>query len=171
MVRFFLFFCIISLLLNFGCESKETSKFIPDGIYLVKKIDTIKTRLSPLLINEKAIFFNKMFDEYNDQNYNRIIIDTTQYVQLDLEGDPKAEQDAESKKRLLLSLSKNASASLKIFSIKYLMKKVVLVIDGEALTIHKIKEPLTSGLLQITRCNDNACEKLSLVLKDNFKND
>ena len=51
------------------------------------------------------------------------------------------------------------------------MKKVVLVIDGEALTIHKIKEPLTSGLLQITRCNDNACEKLSLVLKDNVKND
>ena len=171
MTRFFLFFCSISLLANFGCGPKETPKFIPDGLYLVKKIDTIKTELSPLLLNEKAIFFSKMFDEYNDQNYNRIIIDTTQYVQLELEDNPKAEQDTEIKKRLLLSLTKKASESLKTFSVKYLMKKVVLVIDGEALTIHKIKEPLTSGLLQITRCNDNACEKLSLVLKDNVKND
>ena len=117
MVRFFYFFCIISLLLKFGCEPKETPKFIPDGLYLVKKIDTIKTPLRPLLLNEKSIFFNKMFDEYNDQNYNRIIIDTTQYVQLNLEEDPKTEQDEESKKRLLLSLSKNASASLKYFQL------------------------------------------------------
>lgn len=49
------------------------------------------------------------------------------------------------------------------------MKEVVLVVDGEALTMHKIKEPLTSGLLQITRCNDNACELLLIKLKSNTK--
>lgn len=49
------------------------------------------------------------------------------------------------------------------------MRHVALVIDGDALTMHKIKEPLTSGQLQITRCNDNACERLYITLKDNVK--
>jgi hypothetical protein len=49
------------------------------------------------------------------------------------------------------------------------MERAVLVVDGEALTLHKIREAITSGKLQITRCNDNACERLLVKLKDNEK--
>lgn len=36
-------------------------------------------------------------------------------------------------------------------------------------TFAKIKQPITSGQLQITRCNDNACERLYVTLKGNIK--
>jgi hypothetical protein len=49
------------------------------------------------------------------------------------------------------------------------MQMVAIVVGGEVLTMHKIKEPITSGQLQISRCNDNACELLYVRLRDNVK--
>lgn len=90
-------------------------------------------------------------------------------IQNELESPPKEEQQTETKKKLLLSLIRDASEKLKIFTANHVMDRVDLVVDGEALTLHKIREPVTSGKLQITRCNDNACESLLVKLKDNEK--
>ena len=163
---------IIVFLLSFVAISfaqKPIKSQLKDGLYLISKIDTNSTQLSLLSTNETAVFFSKMFDEYNAEGYLRIIIDTSDFVPLELEKAPLTEQQTESKKKLLLSLTNEASEKLKTFSTKNVMKRVVLIVDGEALTMHKIKEPLTSGLLQITRCNDNACEQLFVKLKDNVK--
>ena len=162
--------CFILILCSIGCKQIESNKTFPDGLYLVTKVDTISTELSTLSPNEKAIFFSKIFDEYNSEEYTRIIIDTTQFVPLELENTPKTEQQTETKKKLLLSLTKNASEKLGIFTSNHVMDRVALVVDGEALTMHKIREAITSGKLQISRCNDNACELLLVKLKDNEKN-
>lgn len=142
---------------------------IPDGLYLINRIDTNAAQLSELQLNEKAVFFSKMFEEYNSDEYMRLVIDTSDFVPLELDKTPTAEQQTEQKKLLLLSLTKDASEKLKSFSTKNLKKMVALVVDGEALTMHQIKVALTSGQLQITRCNDNACELLFVKLKDNVK--
>lgn len=162
-ILFTLFLCGISF-------AKTTpKKTIKDGLYLIDKIDTIATQLSPLSHNEMAVSFSKLFAEYNSDGFLRIIIDTTQYVPLELEKAPTTEQQTEQKKKLLLSLTKEASEKLKSFTAAHVMSRVVIVVDGEALTMHKIKEPITSGQLQITRCTDNACERLYVKLKDNVK--
>ncbi len=142
---------------------------IPDGLYLVVKIDTAATQTDTLSSKETAIYFSKLFEEFNSGEYLRIIIDTTEYVPLELEKAPATEQQTEAKKKLLLSLTKEASEKLKTFTANHVMNHVALVVDGEVLTMHKIKEPITSGQLQITRCNDNACERLYVTLKDNIK--
>jgi hypothetical protein len=33
-----------------------------------------------------------------------------------------------------------------------------MVVDGEIVTVHKIRSIITGGKVQITRCTDNACE-------------
>jgi hypothetical protein len=140
---------------------------LKDGLYLVNRIDTIAGQTSELSVNETDVYFSKMFEEYNTDEFARIIIDTTQYVPLELESAPKTEQQTEDKKKLLLSLTKEASLRLESFTTEHLMKMVTLIVGGEALTMHKIKMAITGGQLQITRCNDNACETLFVKLKDN----
>lgn len=147
----------------------KSANTIPDGLYLIVKIDTVATQVDTLSSKEIAIYFSKLFEDFNSDEYLRIIIDTTEYVPLELEKEPTSEQQTDAKKKLLLSLTKEASEKLKSFTTNHVMKRVVLVVDGEALTMHKIRVPITSGQLQITRCNDNACERLYVTLKDNIK--
>ena len=42
--------------------------------------------------------------------------------------------------------------------------KVAMVVDGEIVTLHKIRTVITGGKLQITRCQDNACEVIKAKL-------
>jgi hypothetical protein len=142
---------------------------IKDGIYLIEKLGSDTSQFDSLSINEVVINFNHMFIENNVQEFTKIVIDTTEFVPLELEKLPITEQQTELKKKLLLSLTKEASEKLKTLTAKHVMRKVALVVDGEAVTIHKIREAITSGQLQITRCNDNACEHLVVKLKDNVK--
>lgn len=142
---------------------------IPDGLYLITRTDTTNINEESRSTKEIEIRFNKLFLEFSSDEYLKIFVDTAEYAPLILEKVPTTEQQTEAKKKLLLTLTKEASERLKIFTSKHLSKHVVLVVDGEALTIHKIKEPITSGLLQITRCDDNACEILNLTLKDNVQ--
>jgi len=38
--------------------------------------------------------------------------------------------------------------------------RMAMVIDGEIVTLHKVRSVITDGKVQITRCTDNACEVL-----------
>jgi preprotein translocase subunit SecD len=158
----------LALCLFAACGSNE-KVVLEDGLYPVVIIDTNANNLSTLTEHQQALFFSKMFDDYNEEGYRRIIIDASDYVPLELSKAPLAEQQTESKKKLLLTLNKSASEKLKTFSAQHLNKEVAIVVDGEVLTMHKIKVVLTSGQLQITRCYDNACEQLFVKLQDNIK--
>jgi hypothetical protein len=159
----------IVLLFGFSYSQTSHKRTIRDGLYLIIKIDTIARQLSPLSKNEIAISFSKEFVDYNSDEFIRLIIDTTEFVPLELETPPVTEQQTEQKKKLLLSLTKEASEKLKTFTADHLMSHVALVVGGDALTMHKIKVPITSGQLQISRCYDNACERLYIKLKENVK--
>ncbi len=37
-------------------------------------------------------------------------------------------------------------------------KSAALVIDGEVVTAHKIRAVIDSGLVQLSRCTDDACD-------------
>lgn len=168
MKKIILTLSLVIMLFSIGFSQTETKQTIPDGLYLVIRIDTSAASL--LKTNEYAVSYSKMFDEYNNPSeFTRIIIDTSDYVPLELEKTPVSEQQTDTKKKLMLTLTKEASEKLKTFTKKHVMTMVTIVVDGEALTIHKIKTPITNGQLQITRCNDNACEKLLVKLKDNVK--
>ncbi len=160
----------LTLIISLTCLAQtKQDHTIPDGLYLIVKIDTVETQVDTLSSKEIAVYFSKLFQDYNSNEYLRIIIDTTEYVPLELDKAPTTEQQTEAKKKLLLSLTTEASKKLKSFTTNHVMNHVAIVVDGEVLTMHKIKVPITSGQLQITRCNDNACERLYLKLKDNIK--
>lgn len=151
MMKYFLFL-IVLLTITFCSLAQKTEKVMKDGLYLITTIDTLETHKTSPKSNEKEVRFSTLFEEYNSGEYIRLIVDTTQYVPLELQSAPSAEQQTEHKKKLLLTLTKRASEQLITFSTQYVNKRVALIVDGEALTMHKIRVPITSGQLQITLC-------------------
>ncbi len=153
---------LLAILFCFGTSVSKTKskKTIADGLYLIKKEGRDTKRFDSVTKSDVVVQFDKMFVEDKEQAHIRLLIDTSDYVPLELEKSPVTEQQTETKKKLLLSLTKSASEKLKTFTAKHVMKHVAVIVDGEALTMHRIKVAITSGQLQITRCNDNACELL-----------
>lgn len=158
---FAIIFCLFSII-------SYSQKKLNDGLYVVDKLE-IKKGYKEKSKQKQIVHFNPQFTLENPEEYGPIVIWKNDYVPLDLSKEPETQQQTDEKKLLLLKLTDKASEKLKVFSTKNLMKHVAIIVNGDVLTVHKIKEPLTSGLMQITRCNDNACEQLFKVLKDNVK--
>jgi hypothetical protein len=149
-----------------SCSQAPKPLFINDGFYEVVKLGNDSTKINSLNTGQVIIKFDSLF---NPDEVTKVAIDTTEYVPLELDSLPIAEQQTESKKLLSISLTPKSAEKLKTFTEKRVMKEVVVVLDGKAVTMHKIREALTGTKMQITRCGDNACEYLYVKMKDNVK--
>jgi len=140
---------------------------LEDGMYKVERFGTLKSEILPLKANEKIIVFNQEFIDKTDQDKEYLVINTQEFAPLKLGEQPKTETQDDDRKRLLLKLSEKAKEQMKVFTAKNLNAHTAIVVNNEALTKHKIKSIIDEGLLQITRCTDNACELLYSELQDN----
>ncbi len=66
-----------------------------------------------------------------------------------------------------VSLSEEAAAQFESFTERYLGQTVALVVGGQVLTVHKIRQVVHDGKVQISRCGDEGCQILFLELRDN----
>lgn len=89
-----------------------------------------------------------------------VAIDTSSFVPLILAGSPTALKDGSGRTLLGVTLAKKYVGRLETFTKAHLGGKVAIVLDGEIITMHKIRSVISEGKIQITRCYDNACEVL-----------
>ena len=73
-------------------------------------------------------------------------------------------KDGQGKSILSVSLTRTNAEKAEAFTRAHLGGKIAMVVDGEIVTLHKIRSVITGGKLQITRCKDNACEILRAKL-------
>lgn len=151
-----------------GCSEAPNPKplFINDGFYEVLKLGNDSTNFNNLNTGQIIINFDSLF---NPDNVSKVVIDTMEYVPLELDSLPIAEQQTGLKKLVSISLTRNSAEKLKSFTEKRVMKEVVIVLDGKVVTMHKIREAITGNKMQITRCGDNACEYLYVKMKDKVR--
>jgi uncharacterized lipoprotein NlpE involved in copper resistance len=147
-----------------GCFNRQkTNDFvIKDGFYQVMKLVEDAAKVPAMGSHEVLIPFDTLF---NPGDFTKVIIDTGDYVPLELGVAPVTEQQTENKKLLSVSFTAPAAAKIKSFTAKRLMKEVVIVLDGKAITMHKIRDTITGDKMEITRCGDNACEYLYAKMK------
>lgn len=138
-----------------------------DGIYLIERTGDNNKETYPLSSNERRIEFNKEFIEKTDQSSKYIVINIEEYAPLQLREQPTTQHQDGNRKRLMLTLADKAKLQLKDFTTKHINKLTTIVVNGEALTMHKIRTVIDGGHLQITRCTDDACELLYVQLQDN----
>ncbi|MFZ6053061.1 hypothetical protein [Halocola ammonii] len=181
-----LLFCFTTIL--FGCEnnhqstSEETEKKevqsvsfqntssekekIADGFYLI--LNTWQDSASAHATEGKVIRYSHDFLDENTTDQPRFIeVDTSDFVPLTLSQKPDSIEQEDKRIKLLLSMTEPASARLADYTEKHVNEMTCIVIGGKAVTMHKIREKITGGKLQISRCTDNACKHLLLELEDN----
>ena len=87
-----------------------------------------------------------------------VAIDPKDYVPLVIEGMPEMKRDGEGKSVLTVCLSRQNAERAEAFTRAHLGGRIAMVVDGEIVTLHKIRSVITGGQVQITRCTDDACE-------------
>lgn len=162
-----LFFILACLCLSAKLISQNKTK-LQDGLYLVKHVIYDSTKIKTKDAG-RSVHFNALFLDNAPEGAKALVLDTTNFVPLELATEPELIPQTENKKKIQLSFSRLASERLASFTSNNLMKEAALVVDGEALTVHKIRAAITGGKMEITRCGDNACEKIYVALKDNVK--
>lgn len=146
---------------------KSTEVDFEDGIYLIERRGDTDEETLPLAANERRIEFNQEFIDKTDQDAKYIVINVDEFAPLELREHPEAQDQEDGRKLLWLSLSDRAKVQLTDFTTRHLNQLTTIVVNGEALTMHKIRSVIDGGYLQITRCTDNACEMLYVELQDN----
>ncbi len=89
-----------------------------------------------------------------------VAIDTSSWVPLILEGQPEATRNGTGRALLSVTLAREYVKSLEDFTTKHLGDRAAVILDGEVITMHKVRSIIREGKMQITRCDDNACDVL-----------
>ena len=59
---------------------------------------------------------------------------------------------------LRLELTADAAKRLETLTREHLGRRVAFVVDGEPVTLHKIRSVITGGQFRLSRCTDTACQ-------------
>ena len=136
---------------------------IENGIYLLLNSYTDTSEFTP---SASIIEYSHDFLDPNDEDERRFFeIDIDEFVPMDLNKEPEGVEQKDKRINLLLTLTDEAAVQLADFTEKNVNKEIAIVVDGKAVTQHKVRERIEGGKLQITRCTDNACEHLLVALK------
>ena len=79
---------------------------------------------------------------------------------LDLAGEPKAVKEGAEVVRILLKLKPQAATALERLTRDHLGRQVTIVVGGEVVTMHKVREVIKGGDVQITSCAAGAAKYL-----------
>ncbi len=184
-MKYLIILLLYSLTVFNGCNNDDNSKSateiandeaynfkasksvkIDDGFYLVMNTWEDSSLIDPS--GGEVIPYSHDFLEDNTSNQPFFIeVQTVDFVPLSLSKKPKGIEQKDKRINLFLTLTATASDLLEQFTEKHINQKTCIVVGGQAVTMHKIREKITGGKLQITRCTDNACEHLLLELEDN----
>lgn len=131
---------------------------LANGVYAV-------LREGPKRGDPTDLFYNQKYSESDKNNPPKYVaLDTSFFVPLVLAEPPAARKDDHGWTLLQVTLSGQHVKTLEKFTRMHLGGSAAIVIGGEIVTMHKIRSVIRDGKVQITRCQDNACETLRLKL-------
>jgi hypothetical protein len=108
----------------------------------------------------------KYTDAGPGQPVRYVAIDPSSFVPLVLEGEPDTEESDEGKTILSVALEEEYVKPLEEFTRAQLNGRIAILIDGEIVTMHKVRRVITEGQFQVTRCADDACKMLRSKLME-----
>jgi preprotein translocase subunit SecD len=145
-------------------------KKIPDGVYAVRRDGLKEKDVLPLKDGEVLIVHRHRYLKNDEKEPPRfLVVDSAPAVTLDLIGEPKAVTEGAETVRILLKLQPKAASALERLTKDHLGKEVTIVLGGEVVTMHKIRNVIKGGDVQITSCAVGAAGFLLEELKAHQK--
>lgn len=147
-----------------AAQQEANSDGPPDGLYHV--VETFAKRPSEL---DNTVQYDYRMVDSSAQEARYIRIDLDNYIPLQLAQPPERVIQEDGRSNLHLTLTRKAKCRMRKLTGRWVGARVCLVIGGEAVTMHKVREKITGGQIQVTRCTDDACEQLFYELRDNVE--
>jgi preprotein translocase subunit SecD len=142
-------------------KAPESSKKLPDGVYAVLR-ESLKVKdVLPLKDGEVLVVNRHKYAKKGDQEPPRyLVVRSAADVDLALAAAPKADKEGEEVVRILLKLRPKAATALERLSTERVGKPLAIVIGGEVVTTHTIRQAIQGGEVQITCCGEGAANYL-----------
>jgi len=130
------------------------------GFYLIAADADTATGLPPASPQQQVVRYDYRFLRETERFEPRyLLIPKKPDVPLVLAKAPKLEEKGENGlPELCLELTPEAASNLETLSREHLGQRVAFVVDGEPVTIHKIRSVITGGQFRVSRCTDRACQ-------------
>jgi pectinesterase len=133
----------------------------PDGVYAVLRDSVKEKEILPLKDGEAVVVHNQRYLKSDDKQPPRfLVVRVAPDVQPELAEPPKTEKVGDEIVRILLKLQPRAASALERLTGERLGKEIAIVIGGEVVTTHKIREVIKGGEVQITNCAPGSAKYL-----------
>ena len=142
-------------------RKQESPKKVPDGVYAVSRESLHEKDVLPLEDSEVLVVHRYRYLKTDAKEPPRyLVVRSTPDVELALAGKPKAVKEGEEVVRILLKLQPKAAAALERLTSDRLGRQLAIILGGEVVTTHKIREVVKGGEVQITSCAAGAANYL-----------
>ena len=126
---------------------------LPDGVYLVRRDGLSRQKQLPLGARERlVVHHHRYLAKREGQPPRYVVVGSVPDVRLDLDGEPAAIKDRDEVVGINLKLKPKAAAALEKLTADHRGGQVAILIGREVVTMHKVREPIRGGDVQITSC-------------------
>lgn len=163
--------CLLTTVLLLGpAVSRGEDKKPPDGVYAVLRESQKEKDVLPLEDGERVVVHRHRYLKNDDKEPPRfVVVRSVPDVRLDLDGEPKAVKEGAEVVSIQLKLKPKAAKALEKLTRDQLREQVTIVLGGEVVTMHKVREVIKGGEVQITSCAAGAANYLMKQLEANRK--
>lgn len=133
---------------------------VPSGMYAVVADASQVPSTDPVRNYRTLRYDPKMADSESTEPVQLVTVETHSFVPLILGAAPEPTQQENGSILLSVALSPKYIKTLADFTRAHLGERVALVLDGEVVSTHKIRTVIEGGRMQITRCDDHACQRI-----------
>ena len=152
-------------------KAPPSSRKLPNGVYAVLRDSLKEADVRPLKGGEALVVHRHRYLKKGDREPPRfLVVRAAPDVDLDLAGEPKAVKEGEEVVRILLKLRPKAATALARLTSDRLGRQVAIILGGEVVTTHTIRNVIKGGDVQITSCAAGAANYLLEQLHSHQKN-
>ncbi len=151
---------VCSVLLN--CAAPVQIQRRNAGFHLILAEASTREELPPPTPDQQAVVCDQKHLRASERSEVRyLLLRKNADVPLALAKNPTLRNRGENGfPELWLELTPDAARALERLTRDHLGEKVAFVIDGEPVTTHKIRSPISGGQFRLTRCTDTACRSI-----------
>ena len=152
-------------------KTPQPPKKVPDGVYAVLRESLQEKEVLPLKEGEVLLVHDARYlkkDEKEPPRY--LVVHAAPDVVFDLAGKPKAVKEGKEVVGISLKLQPKAAAALERLTRDHLGRQLTIILGGEAVTMHKIREVIKGGDAQISCCAAGSANYLLEQLEAGQKN-
>jgi len=151
-------------------KKQKGDKKVADGIYAILREGLQEMNLLPLKPGERLLTDTHPYLNKDEKEAPRfLVLQSVADVELDLAHDPTAVKEGDKVVRILLELEPKAATALERLTNRPDGRQLAIVLGGEVVTVHKIRDTIRGGKVQITSCAGGAADYLFNQLQAHTK--